>query len=364
MNNNKILRIIHEEIGHQEGLIFEGMTYTRGNGYRNNQLLEVYDSNGKLLLTEGWIDDVQSVLDYAGFIPGIGDLFDALNATLYLFRKKWILGGLSFVAAVPFVGSIIATPFKILHKLIGKTLTKIFTKMTSNGKAAANIFLDLLSKGSSKVKGYVKEIYTAIAKNAKSINNFLDTLIPKVNGMIKSASWGYFSLPTGFVKSGNAVIKQIKDFFSGLAKGKAYKSTKNIAKDKVKTQIKNLTTDEKEAYTKAYSTKKVDKEDYPTLEDFMVAQIELKNTTSKLKKMGEDLDKKSKQMVATFLKKPGNEIKLWSKGDVVKLVQRAVGVKEDGQFGEGTEKAVKIVQKKQGLIPDGVVGPDTWAKIT
>ena len=31
MDKNKILRIIEEEINHQEGLIFEGMTYRRGN---------------------------------------------------------------------------------------------------------------------------------------------------------------------------------------------------------------------------------------------------------------------------------------------------------------------------------------------
>ena len=342
MNSTRILQIIREETAHQEGLLFEGMTYVPQKGYRNNQLLEVYDSNGKLLLTEGWMDEVQSVLDYAGFIPGIGDLFDALNATLYLFRKKWILGGLSFVAAVPIVGSIIATPFKLLHKLVGKTLAKIFTKMTSNGKAAANIFLDLLSKGSSKVKGYIKEIYTAIAKNATSINKFLDTLIPKVNGMIKSASFGYFKLPTGFVNSGNAVIKQIKEFFTGLAKGKAYKSTKNIAKDQVKGQIKNLTTKEKEVYTKAYASTKVDKKKYPTVEDFMVAQVKLKDK-----------------------KKPVAELKLWSKDTKrIEKLQKILGIKVDGVFGDTTELAVKKWQKKNKLIQDGVVGPTTWAKMT
>ena len=122
MNSNKILQIIQEELNHQEGLLFEGMLYTRGDGYRNNQLLEIYDSNGKLLLTEGVIDDVQSVLDYAGFIPGIGDALDAVNAIIYMVRKKWVMGALSLIAVIPVVGSVIATPFKALHKLIGKQL--------------------------------------------------------------------------------------------------------------------------------------------------------------------------------------------------------------------------------------------------
>ena len=85
MTNNRILQIIREETSNQEGILFEGMSYTRGSGYRNNQLLEIYDNNGTLLLTEGVIDDVQGVLDWAGFIPGIGDFLDAINAIIYMF---------------------------------------------------------------------------------------------------------------------------------------------------------------------------------------------------------------------------------------------------------------------------------------
>ena len=146
MDSNKILRIIHEEVGQQEGLIFEGMTYTPNRGYRNNQLLEIYDNNGTLLLTEGAIDDVQGVLDWAGFIPGIGDFLDAVNAIIYMFRKKWILGGLSLIAVIPIVGSAIATPFKALHKIIGSKLVKIFSTMTTNGKGAASLLLNLAKK--------------------------------------------------------------------------------------------------------------------------------------------------------------------------------------------------------------------------
>ena len=143
MDKNKILHIIEEEINYQEGLIFEGMTYRRGNGYRNNQLLEIYDNNGELLLTEGVIDDVQSVLDYAGFIPGIGDALDAINAIIYMVRKKWVMGALSLVAVIPVVGSVIATPFKALHKLIGKQLGKVFSLMTTNGKLASNTLFNI-----------------------------------------------------------------------------------------------------------------------------------------------------------------------------------------------------------------------------
>jgi peptidoglycan hydrolase-like protein with peptidoglycan-binding domain len=51
------------------------------------------------------------------------------------------------------------------------------------------------------------------------------------------------------------------------------------------------------------------------------------------------------------------------RGEAVKEIQRAVGVKADGIFGSDTERAVKAYQKKHGLKADGVVGKDTWAVI-
>ncbi len=35
----------------------------------------------------------------------------------------------------------------------------------------------------------------------------------------------------------------------------------------------------------------------------------------------------------------------------------------DGIFGPNTETAVVQFQQKQGMPPDGVVGPQTWAKL-
>ena len=341
MTRDKILQIIQEETAYQEGMLFEGMTYAPQQGYRNNQLLEVYDSNGKRLMTEGVIDDVQGILDYAGFIPGIGDFFDAVNALMYLFRKKWILGGLSLVAVIPIVGSVLATPFKALHKLVGSTLGKVFGKITSNGKAASNILLNLLNTGSKKVRGFIKTIYTKIAKYSSKINNFLDTLLPKFDGMVRSASFGWFALPTAFMKSGGAVVKQLKDFFTGLAKGSAYKTSKSAAKNEVKGEVKKLTQKEKETYTKTYNTKKVDKKAYPTVDDFLIAQAKLKGKKEKF-----------------------TQLQLWSSGPNVEKLQKILGLKVDGKFGEGTELAVKKWQKKNRLTQDGVVGSATWAKMT
>ncbi|MBQ4120349.1 MAG: N-acetylmuramoyl-L-alanine amidase [Clostridia bacterium] len=49
--------------------------------------------------------------------------------------------------------------------------------------------------------------------------------------------------------------------------------------------------------------------------------------------------------------------------NLTKLVQKAVGVAEDGKFGASTKKAVEKYQKLLGLTADGAVGLDTWKKI-
>ena len=52
-----------------------------------------------------------------------------------------------------------------------------------------------------------------------------------------------------------------------------------------------------------------------------------------------------------------------STGETVKKVQAAVGTTADGAYGPATAKAVHAFQTSNGLIADGVVGPDTLAKM-
>jgi len=52
-----------------------------------------------------------------------------------------------------------------------------------------------------------------------------------------------------------------------------------------------------------------------------------------------------------------------SKGDLVKKLQAALGIGADGDFGQGTENALKKWQARNGLTADGVAGPKTLAKL-
>lgn len=54
------------------------------------------------------------------------------------------------------------------------------------------------------------------------------------------------------------------------------------------------------------------------------------------------------------------------KGDTglgVEMLQGVLGIKADGIFGPGTEKAVREWQERHGLLADGIVGPDTMLEL-
>ena len=56
-------------------------------------------------------------------------------------------------------------------------------------------------------------------------------------------------------------------------------------------------------------------------------------------------------------------LKNGSKGEDVKRLQAKLGIAADGDFGPGTEKAVKAWQQANGLTADGIVGDATWSKL-
>jgi peptidoglycan hydrolase-like protein with peptidoglycan-binding domain len=58
------------------------------------------------------------------------------------------------------------------------------------------------------------------------------------------------------------------------------------------------------------------------------------------------------------------ELKIGSKGEWVKKAQEKLGVNpSDGNFGDKTDKAVRLYQEKHGLTVDGIIGGKTAAKL-
>ena len=56
-------------------------------------------------------------------------------------------------------------------------------------------------------------------------------------------------------------------------------------------------------------------------------------------------------------------LRLGSHGDEVRRLQTALGIKADGVFGPGTERALKQWQAGAGLTADGIAGPATFRKL-
>ena len=60
---------------------------------------------------------------------------------------------------------------------------------------------------------------------------------------------------------------------------------------------------------------------------------------------------------------PG-QVKPGDKGDAVKLIQQALGIDADGDYGPATKKAIIAIQDDHDkLDSNGIVGPATWAEI-
>jgi putative chitinase len=59
----------------------------------------------------------------------------------------------------------------------------------------------------------------------------------------------------------------------------------------------------------------------------------------------------------------GGTLRRGSKGEEVKKMQAALGLTADGDFGPGTEAALRKWQAANGLTADGVAGPKTIAKL-
>ena len=63
------------------------------------------------------------------------------------------------------------------------------------------------------------------------------------------------------------------------------------------------------------------------------------------------------------LRARGATIRIGDRGSDVAEVQAKLGLEPDGRFGAATLEAVEQFQAANDLVPDGVVGPKTWAAL-
>lgn len=145
--------------------------------------------------TESVWDTIQTVLDWAGLIPVIGDAIDIINAAIYFARGKYFDGFLSIIAVIPIVGSVIKLGAKNIIKA-GSALyesTSKLIKLSKNPKYAEKLWISLMNNGVIKPE-QLKDIGSGIAS---------------LQSTLKSSYSGIKRIP---LIDSDAIIRQLDDF--------------------------------------------------------------------------------------------------------------------------------------------------------
>jgi hypothetical protein len=147
------------------------------------------------------IDIFQTALDWLGFIPGFGDILDAVNAIIYFARGMYLDGILSLVAIIPVVGSGIKLSLKGAFAALGSaaTVSKIWKK-AANGSTDDLIKFYREALASGKISKIQLE---AIAKKGDMIADLLTS--SKRTIQQKEAALAALGV------NSKAVLKQIDD---------------------------------------------------------------------------------------------------------------------------------------------------------
>jgi hypothetical protein len=149
---------------------------------------EIYTPEDELL------DQVQTVMDFAGMIPVIGDAIDAINAIIYGWRGKYIDMALSLIGIIPMIGSAIAIPLRAATKgakgmRYAKTMKRAFAA-------------DDLRKAGKAISGrqakHIEQFHELLRRDDLIPAELLDQL-PKamgvLGGTISSAANGIRKIP-------------------------------------------------------------------------------------------------------------------------------------------------------------------------
>jgi hypothetical protein len=121
------------------------------------------------------LDKVQSVMDWAGLVPVVGDIIDFINAIIYFARGKEVMAFLSVIAIIPVVGSVISLPFRALFKFIPiGVLTNILSAVL---KGAGNTGAELLIKaGGEKAPLLLNNMLRVVKEKSTGIFEGIDKL--------------------------------------------------------------------------------------------------------------------------------------------------------------------------------------------
>ena len=149
---------------------------------------------------EKLIDKIQFWMDWAGFLPFVGDAVDLINGLIYLIRGRYWDAILSGIAIIPGVGSAVAVPMRVATKAAKKTLgsgaikilaaggprfQKWLVKLVKSGKVDANI-LEQVAKSGDDVAKMIQDASGKLSKvpGASKITKYTDEYIKLMKGRL------------------------------------------------------------------------------------------------------------------------------------------------------------------------------------
>lgn len=223
-----------KRIGDYSHILSEKQQFNRVNGFD-------YSKNKGGLISEEeineqkWLDGVQTVLDYAGIIPVVGDALDVINAIISFIRAsfegKWVPhatnGLLSLIAVIPVVGSAIAIPLKSVFKMMPVgALSKIMETIQKGGDAVTSTL--------KNYKDIFDPVINVINKSTKYIKSGFDIL----RGLIRAiAIIPFTKIDDVLSKEGIKLLNRLEKFILGLGKKTATKSGAKSVTSKLIKQI-------------------------------------------------------------------------------------------------------------------------------
>lgn len=222
-----------------------------GVGDRNKEEFERYREKKSKSDSTYTMDVIQTILDWLGFIPGFGDILDAINAAIYFYRGKNIDGFLSLIAIIPVVGSSIKLGVKGTIQALQSTIS--FNKVLKQAKAGnvaglADFYRKALEMGKlnkmqlAKIAAYgdttaaalLGTKYTVLAPAGKAVHKQIDDMAKLIRDITSNAVEQSTKKAPGIFSKGAAYVgRKAKGFVNtglNLATFGGWGVAKNLVK--------------------------------------------------------------------------------------------------------------------------------------
>ena len=167
------------------------------------------------------IDNIQTAMDWLGFIPGFGDIIDAANSIIYFARGNYLEGTLSLVAIIPIVGSGIKLGMKGALQTIGgmRSASKLWVDAAEGSTSSISALTKFYRESVASGKLTTAQL-KLIAKKGDSVSNILlkgkkyfgPNIDREIDRVIKTIN--------------NTVVRPVKESFASKVV-KSFKSAKS-----------------------------------------------------------------------------------------------------------------------------------------